>query len=976
MNCKASPVVNLRNPCNETSSLDKNNLRIATWNVRSMYEDGKIYNATREMRRLGVSILGVSEMRWPGSGGCEIGDHYLYYSGNDDPKHYNGVAVVLDKNIKHAVKAFIPVSDRVMLLKINASPFNINIIQTYAPTCDGNDGDVEAFYDDIGKCLKLSRNHEITIVMGDFNAKIGQGKCENVVGEHGLGKRNERGERLIQFAQEHELIVTNTFFKLHPRRLYTWKSNAENENRIIRNQIDFVMINQRFRNSVKSVKTYPGADLASDHNPLVATVQLRLKRLQKTPMTPKINLDKLKDDAVKEEIIQELNANISNKTKPMVTPEDEWQHIKRTFQDVTNKLKDTTQKKKKPWMTEEILQLMDERRKVKTRNKQKYIELHRTIRKKIRETKAKFLDEECKEIEQLQAKHDTFNLHKKVKEAAGTYRKQHTGNLCDSDGQIIFDPVEKLKSWKDYISTLYHDDRGMITTDRNKAEGPVIIREEVEYALKNTKNRKATGPDEIPVEILKLLKDQKALDVLVELFNLIYITGTIPKDWLRSTIIPLPKKSSPKSHNDYRTIALMSHTLKVFLKIIHARIYKKCEEQIGETQFGFRNGLGTREALMGMHVLVQRCLDISVDVYACFIDYEKAFDCVKHEKLITILTNIGLDSRDIRIIENLYWEQTASIKVGNSSSEDIEIKKGVRQGCILSPILFNLYSEKIFNEALDEKTEGIIVNGQVINNLRYADDTVLLATSEVELQSLIDSINQRSLEAGLRLNVKKTKVMVISRKNSPKTNLTANGIRLQQVDSYKYLGSTIDCKGDNSVEIRARIEQARTAFRKMSKVLSCKNFSLNLRLRLLRCYVFSVLLYGSEAWTLTTCSAKKIEAFEMWCYRRLLRIPWTDKVRNITVRERLGKDREIMYEIKKRKLEYLGHIMRNTKYRVLQNILQGKVEGKRGPGRRRHSWLKNLREWFGVNTCTLFRRAVSKVQIALMIANVRVGQGP
>ena len=130
------------------------------------------------------------------------------------------------------------------------------------------------------------------------------------------------------------------------------------------------------------------------------------------------------------------------------------------------------------------------------------------------------------------------------------------------------------------------------------------------------------------VELLKLLTEESALAVLLSLFNTIYESGILPSDWLKSVFVPLPKKSKAKTCNDHRLISLMSHVLKLFLKIIHARIYSKCEKRMGSTQFGFKSGFGTREALFGIRVLTQRCQDVNLDVYSCFVDYEKAFDTV------------------------------------------------------------------------------------------------------------------------------------------------------------------------------------------------------------------------------------------------------------------------------------------------------------------------------------------------------------
>lgn len=153
------------------------------------------------------------------------------------------------------------------------------------------------------------------------------------------------------------------------------------------------------------------------------------------------------------------------------------------------------------------------------------------------------------------------------------------------------------------------------------------------------------------------------------------------------------------------------------------------------------------------------------------------------------------------------------------------------------------------------------------------------------------------------------------------------------------------------------------------------NLSLNVRtrIRILRCYVLSTLLYGAEAWTLTDASCKRVEAFEMWCYRRMLRISWVHRMSNETVLHRINKELEFLVNVKRRKLEYFGHIMQNEKYRLLQLILQGKIEGRRSAGRRRISWLRNLRTWTGLTSTALFRTAVNKVIWINVIANIQRG---
>ena len=150
------------------------------------------------------------------------------------------------------------------------------------------------------------------------------------------------------------------------------------------------------------------------------------------------------------------------------------------------------------------------------------------------------------------------------------------------------------------------------------------------------------------------------------------------------------------------------------------------------------------------------------DVYICFIDYTKAFDRVKHFKMIECLSEIGIDDKDLQIISKLYWEQSACVRTESGMTSEFKIKKGVRQGCVLSPNLFNLYTEKIFREVEDMK--GVNIGGVNINNLRYADDIVLLAEGPMFLQALLTAVNEKGKPYDMEMNIINTKSMVISRK--------------------------------------------------------------------------------------------------------------------------------------------------------------------------------------------------------------------
>jgi hypothetical protein len=222
--------------------------------------------------------------------------------------------------------------------------------------------------------------------------------------------------------------------------------------------------------------------------------------------------------------------------------------------------------------------------------------------------------------------------------------------------------------------------------------------------------------------------------------------------------------------------------------------------------------------------------------YFCFLDYTKAFDKVKHVNLFQILEKLDIDGKDLRLIRNLYWNQKDVMKVKNDTSEYTNIKRGVRQGCVLSPDFFNIYSEMILRSL--EDVEGVKIGGYNCNNLRYADDTVLIAGNEENLQKMIDTVSRESIKMGLSLNVKKSECMSISKNKSPPTcNVNINGEPIKQVVRFTYLGSTITSDGRCDEDILKRIALSKQAFQNMSPILKNRTISINTKTRVLKCYV-------------------------------------------------------------------------------------------------------------------------------------------
>jgi len=243
----------------------------------------------------------------------------------------------------------------------------------------------------------------------------------------------------------------------------------------------------------------------------------------------------------------------------------------------------------------------------------------------------------------------------------------------------------------------------------------------------------------------------------------------------RSVFIPIPKKGNAKECSNYCTIALISYTSKVMLKILQARLQQYMHRELPYVQADFRKGRGTRDQIANIHWTIEKAREFQKNIYFCFTDYAKAFDCVDHNKLWKILKEMGIPDHQTCLLRNLYAGQEATVTTGHGTTDWFQVAKGVRQSCILSHCLFNLYAEHIVrNAGLEEAQAGIKIARRNINNLRYADDTTLMAKSE-ELKSLLMKVKEESEKVGLKLNIQKTKIMA----SGPITSWQIDGVTVE-----------------------------------------------------------------------------------------------------------------------------------------------------------------------------------------------------
>jgi len=260
----------------------------------------------------------------------------------------------------------------------------------------------------------------------------------------------------------------------------------------------------------------------------------------------------------------------------------------------------------------------------------------------------------------------------------------------------------------------------------------------------------------------------------------------------------------------------------------------------------------------------------------------------------------------ITTISLINTHHQAAVRTGHRTTDWFQIGKGVHQGCILSPCLFNLYAEYIMrNTGLEEAQAGIKIAGRNINNLRYADDTTLMAEREEELTSFLMKVKEESEKVGLKLNIQKTKIMA----TGPITPQQIDGETVETVSDFIFLGSKITADGDCSHEIKRRFLLRRKVMTNLDSILKTRDITLSMKVCLVKAVVFPVVVYGCESWTVKKAECRRMDALELWSWKRLLRVPWTARRSNQSILKEISPGYSLEGLMLNLKLQYFGHLM-------------------------------------------------------------------
>ena len=380
---------------------------------------------------------------------------------------------------------------------------------------------------------------------------------------------------------------------------------------------------------------------------------------------------------------------------------------------------------------------------------------------------------------------------------------------------------------------------------------------EIMQHIKLLKSGKASGSDMILNEMLKH-GAPFIVNALIKLFNLVLKSGEFPSQWSSSFIIPIFKSGNSDDANNYRGIAISSCLSKLYTMILNSRLTKYLSDsnQVVDNQFGFKKNHRTTDNIFILKSLITKYVKSKLKksgnyLFSCFIDFSKAFDSVWREGLFYKLLLLGIGGNFYNSVKSIYKNTKYSVKLKQGTTAYFDSHRGVRQGCNLSPQLFNIFVDGICNKV--NTFDPVDLNGSNFNCILYADDLLLLSTSHEGLQKGIDAIQNYCQNWQLKINIKKSKVMVFNRLGTnfnKKFQFYLNGIQIECVDSYNYLGIIFQTNGNFHSATSRLCDKAQKALFQMYRMLwNCNQcYSVSLACKLFDSIVKPTLLYGSDIW--------------------------------------------------------------------------------------------------------------------------------
>uniref|UniRef100_A0A1Y1JWU5 Reverse transcriptase domain-containing protein n=1 Tax=Photinus pyralis TaxID=7054 RepID=A0A1Y1JWU5_PHOPY len=939
---------------------EKHKWRIATWNVRGL--NGKEEEISDELRKLKLDVIAITETKRKGRDEIKLDQGHVMLSSGvpQERRAAAGVACIIHHELAKNIRKWEPHSERILTVELTMDDQTTTIITVYGPDENEKVEVKENFWEKLNQVTEKSKGN--IIVAGDFNGRVGNKDTHTgILGNYGECTKNNNGIRLINYCQLNNLVITNTFFQHRNIHTYT-RVGPKNEKSII----DYILVERQNRRTMKDVRVMRGAELYTDHFLVVATLKrengndTKVRTKENKPASPNIKSYKLRDTETATLFKNMLAKKTYNEIEvENIGIEESWKKFKNrileTAREICGEHKGTRNDKKTEWWNKEIKDEV----KAKKNLWKKYLQ-NRTEAKyeeyKNQRAKVKNMVKQAKEQSWIKfgEKMETNSkenqkLFYKVLKNMRTGKQKQISSIMDKDGNILTEDDEIMDRWKEYFRDLLdhrsneqnnkHSEQTKNATE-DETEKP-ITKEEINEAIKSLKNGKAPGYDKITTEMLKNL-DDRGTEMFWKLCNKIWDEEQIPEDWKIGLIVPIFKKGNARDCNNYRGITLLSAALKTYERILQKRLSEYTEPTLDESQSAFRKGRGVQDHVFTIKQIIEKTRMSRTKTYLAFVDLEKAFDKVQRETVWKSLERRKVDTKLVRAIRSIYNNNINYVIHRNRISVGFETQQGLRQGGVLSPTLFNIFMDEILTTCKPKLQKLHIGYKKLepigITQCLFADDLVIAANTKNGLQGNINSWNETLKTHGMKMNINKTKVMIISQGEEEVLNITVDNKVIEQVPNIKYLGVNIERNGNQKMDVDDRINKTMKLYYAMNqRFIKKKEIRTKTKMTVYKTIYRPTLTYGSESWVLTTNMKSKLQAVEMKFLRAVKGVTRIDRLRNTSIREELDIE-SIQEHIEKKQLNWWGHIQRMNEKMQTKTVWETNIKTRRGPGRPRETW--------------------------------------
>lgn len=939
------------------------NVRGCSTSVGKRCEIGELF----ERRKL--DVLALSETKMKGQGESMFGNVKGRISGIMNGRAKEGVALLLSDRMNECVTEWKEVSSRVMWVKVKWESEVWVFVSVYGPGKEHEDEERERFWNELNECIGSMSENVNVVVMGDLNARVGDGGMDGVIGRYGVPGTNESGEYLVGLCVEQELVIGNTWFKKKEINKYTWVrvSNGRMTDRAV---MDYVLISRRVSGRLLDVHVLRGeAGGMSDHFLVEGRIRGGCKRWKygKSECNRKttVKVSELSNECKK----VEYQVKVSNRFECLGEVEDvevEWMKFKNALvesaRDVCGVRKVGGRARKgSEWWNDTVKEAVQRKRRVFGEwLKCKTVERYDAYRRVRNEVKRVLKVEKCKADERWGRKlSGKFESNKKMfwKEMKKVRKENESmeARVKDVNGNVLCDEECVKERWKEHFDRLLNevDDReANVVAIGNGRRMPVvgdlndrsISREEVQDAVNAMKEGKATGLDGCAAECVKK-GGRTVINWLLRLFNACFENGVVPSEWCEACIVPLYKGKGDKYEcGNYRGISLLSVIGKLYGRILIGRITAVTDCAIGEEQGGFRRGRGCVDQIFSVRQVCEKAVERGKEVFWAFMDLEKAYDRVDRNALWSVMCLYGVGGRLLKGVKSFYVSSRACVRVAGETSDWFTVNVGLRQGCVMSPWLFNMYMDGVVRE-VNARVLGTgceLVKGNQkwhLNQILFADDTALVADSEERLRRLVTEFGRVCERRKLSVNVGKSKVLRCARDGRMGgMNIVLNGKMLEEVSVFKYLGSNVTADGSCENEVVHRVNEGAKVLGAVNRVVKGRSVNLDVKKCLYERVIVPTVLYGAETWGMREDERKKLNVFEMRCLRSMLGVTRMDRIRNEDIRERVGIRSELAGRADQCALRWFGHMERMDEGRMTKQVMNSCMSGNRPRGRPRLRW--------------------------------------